>query len=374
VVSVRIAFVSDRVYPFFKGGAEKLMWESAVFLAKNKHTVTYLTGIWPGMKKEQIIDGVIIIGVYKVRKFYTTIGRKSILESIKYSFAIVKYLLLNHFDIIHCDQFPVIHLPLVILLANYKKSKTFITWHEYWGLYWFQYIGLAGLIGYLLEKTIPKLVTRNIAVSPPVYREFRKICSDRIKFLPPGLNSINISKSKIKKYELIYFGRLISHKNVDILVLLAKLLPSDWTIVLIGDGPMMKNLQKMIEDLPTNSAKVLLMGSKNNNDLALILSQSMVYTSFSQREGFGISFLEALAADVPILVYDHPLNEGVKIAKWFCPEMTFTVENLDNLELIAEMIIRIKQKNFSPCKKVRALSWEIMTKKLQELYERSLQL
>ena len=77
---IKIIVVSDRVYPFFKGGAEKRYWEISKQLTRSGYEVCYLTGQWPEMPKRVTINGIKLVGVYKVGGFYRN-GRKSISET-----------------------------------------------------------------------------------------------------------------------------------------------------------------------------------------------------------------------------------------------------------------------------------------------------
>jgi hypothetical protein len=50
---MKIAVISDRVYPYFKGGAEKRTWDIASLLTKKGCEFHFYTGQWPGMKRTE---------------------------------------------------------------------------------------------------------------------------------------------------------------------------------------------------------------------------------------------------------------------------------------------------------------------------------
>src|SRR3989338_8080734 len=150
---MKIAIISDRVYPFFKGGGEKRYWDLAKEIIKKGHEIHFYTGQWPKMKKEMKIEGIHIHGVYKVKSFYVN-GRKSIKESIIYSIKLIPVLLKADFDIIDCEQMPLFSMFSCRLVNIVKRKKLILTWYEAWGKkYWQDYLGrFKGLLGYLVER------------------------------------------------------------------------------------------------------------------------------------------------------------------------------------------------------------------------------
>ncbi len=49
---MKISVISDRVYPYFKGGAEKRTWDIDSFFKKKGYEFHFYTGQWPGMKRD----------------------------------------------------------------------------------------------------------------------------------------------------------------------------------------------------------------------------------------------------------------------------------------------------------------------------------
>ena len=150
---MKIAIVSDRVFPFFKGGAEKRYWEIAKRLTRKGHEVHFFTGQWPGMEKKMTVEGIHLHGVYKVNSFYVN-GTKSIWESIKYAIFLVPYLFKEDYDLIDCEQFPILSVFPCKIASVIRNKPLILTWHEVWSLScWIKYIGLKGIIGYLLDRS-----------------------------------------------------------------------------------------------------------------------------------------------------------------------------------------------------------------------------
>jgi len=213
---MKIAVISDRVYPYFKGGAEKRTWDIASLLTKKGYEFHFYTGQWPGMKRDEIIDGIHLHGVYKVGNFYVN-GKKSIIESLLYSIKLFPVLLKADFDVIDCDQFPLIHIFPVKLISILRKKRFILTWYEVWDKYWFKYIGWKGVFGYLIEKIVIRFPDNIVSVSKHTTNRLisqNKINPSKIVTTPVGIDIENIVEVKPSKNksDIIFVGRLLSHK------------------------------------------------------------------------------------------------------------------------------------------------------------------
>ena len=188
---MKIAFVSDRPYPFFKGGAEKRYWEIARWLVEDGHEAQFYTGQWPGMARSMIIDGIKLRSVYEVGNFYVN-GRKSVVESILYAVKLLPHLLAGSFDAIECDQFPLLTIFTSKLVSVLKKKPLVVTWHEVWGKkQWVRYLGGLGMIGALIERLAVRLPDHIVSVSRRTTRNLSHVLGvriSRVSTIPNGIN------------------------------------------------------------------------------------------------------------------------------------------------------------------------------------------
>ncbi len=53
----------------------------------------------------------------------------------------------QNLDIIDCNQFPYLHCFPSKLISQLKSIPLVITWHEFWGDYWYQYLGSSDPLG-----------------------------------------------------------------------------------------------------------------------------------------------------------------------------------------------------------------------------------
>ncbi|MCE7698475.1 MAG: glycosyltransferase family 4 protein, partial [Methanobacterium paludis] len=189
----------------------------------------------------------------------------------------------------------------------------FITLHEVWGDYWYEYLGKLGIFGKIVEKLTLYLTDRIITVSEKTNRDLQAIRPLDGNVIPNGINlkEINFIKKSDKKSDVIFAGRLIKEKNVDLLIkaidLVRKELP-EIKCLIVGDGPERENLEKMVLDrnLSTNIEFTGFLG--NHDDLISYMKSSKVFVLPSTREGFGIVVLEANACKLPVIVIKHKMN------------------------------------------------------------------
>lgn len=103
----------------------------------------------------------------------------------------------------------------------------------------------------------------------------------------------------------VSIGRLIPRKGYDTLLNAWQHVPHAY-LVIIGDGPLLDHLQQKIQTLGLVK-RIHLLGHVSEERKRMILRASDLYVSAAQHEGFGITFLEAMEAGIPIVA---PLEGG----------------------------------------------------------------
>jgi glycosyltransferase involved in cell wall biosynthesis len=310
---MKIAIVYDVIYPYVKGGVEKRVWELAIRLTHDGHEV-HLFGMkfWDG---EDIInhEGVFLHGVSPAQKLYTS-GRRSIWQAVYFSLHLLSPLLKEKFDIIDCQQFPYFSCFSGKLSSKLKKTPLVITWHEIWGEYWYEYLGWKGFGGKITEQLVARLTQNSIAVSESTKTNLKSSgYRGNITIIPNGVDlqhirSINPSD---ETSDIIFVGRLIKEKHVDLLVRAFGILSSEQPqlrLLIIGEGPDQDVITKIIHALSLED-RIVIRGFQDNHDKVIALMKSAkVFVNPSTREGFGITALEALACGIPVVTVDHPAN------------------------------------------------------------------
>jgi glycosyltransferase involved in cell wall biosynthesis len=313
---MKIAFVSEFIYPFHKGGAEKRFYEIARRLAYRGHEVHWF-GMkhWAGpgsMQYEQIH----LHGVCEPLDPYTRTGRRSIATSLQLGERLAMRVTRAglRFDVIDCSLYPFFNiLALGILLPSTPMA---VTWHEFWGDHWYSYLGTLGCCGKLIERLTAVVPQTIIAVSEMARDGLCEVGVSPwdIAIVRNGISYAEISNvpPADKKSDLIYFGRLKNHKNIDVIirsVAILKRTRPDFKCLIIGDGPERQSLEALAQQLGV-AQNVHFTGIVEDSAALLGLAKaSKVFVNASTKEGGGsITLLEANACGLPVLAVRHKLG------------------------------------------------------------------
>ena len=131
--------------------------------------------------------------------------------------------------------------------------------------------------------------------------------------VPNGIEFDLITKIKPakEKSDVIFVGRLISHKNIDILIKSIKLVKEknpEIKFLIIGDGPEKKKLEALTQELNLEKNIKFLGFLENDGDVYALMKSSKVFVLPSTREGFGIVVIEANACGIPVITINHKDN------------------------------------------------------------------
>ncbi|OGM10688.1 hypothetical protein A2Z22_05270 [Candidatus Woesebacteria bacterium RBG_16_34_12] len=316
----KIALIYDCIYPYTKGGGEKRFYELGKALVESGYDVhLYGMKFWSGpdvIKK----DNVYLHGICPSKSLYTNDGRRSIWQAIYFGIHSLK-LIKEDFDVIDCCGFPYFSLFACKLVCLLKGKKLISTWHEVWGKeYWKSYLGKLWLFGFLVERLVVKLPDKIIAVSDGTANRIKSELGYKgpITVCPNGVDSEvikNIEPSSIKS-DIIYVGRLMDFKNVDLLIksisLVKKHYP-DVKCLIIGDGPEKEKLQTLTRQLGLSKNISFTGFIKSHNDVYAFMKSSKVFVLPSTREGFGIVVTEANACGIPVITVDHKNNAAKEL-------------------------------------------------------------
>lgn len=135
------------------------------------------------------------------------------------------------------------------------------------------------------------------------------------------------------EYLLLYVGRLISIKNVDGLLQAVSRLTIPFKLVIVGDGPERKRLEKLVDELNLNG-KVVFLGRKSHIETLKIMRACDVLILPSKSEVFPTVVIEALALNKPVI--STPVGGVVEINS---PNLVIVN---DPEEIMDELISKIK--------------------------------
>ena len=126
-----------------------------------------------------------------------------------------------------------------------------------------------------------------------------------IKYIPNGVQINEIGQTQ-KIYDLVCVSRLVKWKNVDQCIRVASQLKL--SLLVIGTGPEMQNLRNLSDEI---SAKSTFVGDCSSSEVMNYLKASRIYLLISQYEGMSFSLLEAMSAELAVVVSNTPGNLAV---------------------------------------------------------------
>lgn len=115
---------------------------------------------------------------------------------------------------------------------------------------------------------------------------------------------LSMLKEKYKGRKiLLYTGRLVHYKNLDMLIRVASLLDSGYMLIIAGEGERFAHLKMLAAELDVHEDKLVFLGSLSNSELRVYYSlcDLFVFPSNRKNEMFGMSMLEAISFGKPVV-------------------------------------------------------------------------
>ena len=308
---MRIAIICPVIWPFVVGGSELRNYEIAKRLVKMGHEVHIYGAKWWEGSNNIDLDGIKIHGL--VRFYDTKYSFKNIILSFKIFFNIFK----EDFDIIDVIHFSYPDCFSMKILSVIRRKSFILTWHQYFGIkYLIVFSGIViGSMFYILEKFSLFIAKNNIVVSNRIKKDLIKhgMKSKNIFISPNGvdINLINYSKPLNKKYDIIYVGRLVYQKRVDLLVESISYVKSTIKSVklcIIGSGEELNKLKEIAKKLKLEDNIDFIGEINDHNKIFSYMKASKIFVLPSRFEGFPLTALEANACGLPIITTSDVLN------------------------------------------------------------------
>lgn len=358
---MKIAVINDTVYPFFKGGAQKRVYEIARRLIQRGHEVH-----WYGMDYgHREIEGIRIHAVSPAYEMYHEDGRRRISQALRFA---AHLSIRDRFDIIDCMNFPYLHCFPVKYAAMRQGTPLVITWFEFWGDYWYTYMGKLGLVGKTIERAVTRFASLIIADSEKVKGQLEQVPvrGDRIRVVPDGVDIkkiVDVEPSK-HEYDVIYVGRMLAHKNVEVLLQALAML-EDVTAVIIGDGTSRSVCESMSSNFGMDKRVKFLGHVERDEDVFAHMKSAKVLVLPSVQEGHPLVLPEAMACGTPVIgikgVCDEFIDHGV----------TGYLTNLQPYPM-SRLIARaldVYPRFTMPCLSAsKHYDWEVITDKVEAVY------
>lgn len=253
---------------------------------------------------EENINGVQVIRLNSV------IRRDPIRLSPRFGSTLKKYSQENTVAVFH---FPSVQSEL-FFYNNDIKAKKICFYHS-------DIVGWGTLGNAYNRLIVPKFLSKmdRIVVTSPNYRNTSPLLRpflDKVRVIPSFVDTKHFQPmQKTKRQEIcsllncgmdpkivLYIGRFGRYKGLDYLVRAIALLPDNYFLVLIGDGPERVRIESLVTDLQLEK-RVLRLDHVPYDGLPEYYSSADVFVlpSIDRGEAFGLVAVEAMACGVPVV-------------------------------------------------------------------------
>ncbi|MFL6197279.1 MAG: glycosyltransferase family 4 protein [Thermoanaerobaculia bacterium] len=314
---MKILLVYETVYPDFIGGVEHRNYELGAALCRRGHEVT-LTGFCkplPGIPPRLRVKSLGELGA-----LYNASGRRSTRQAIRFAFTVPR-IDVREYDVVETANMPYIHIFPLALKCALAGKPLLVTWYEYWGDYWQGYVGRLKAPVYKLIEWLTGQVGTAVTATSRLTQE--RLAGQRrrggVELVPCGIHVEEVRRTAGVDDErhgqgppLIYAGRLLREKRIDLLLravaLLAPRLPADSGVLLtvFGDGPVREALVRLAGELGIADRVDFRGHVETSEEVWRNLGMARVAVQPSEREGFGLFPLEAMAAGLPVVYCESP--------------------------------------------------------------------
>jgi len=288
----------DITHPW-AGGAELNIHEQAKRWVQSGHQVTLFCGAYEGSKRRANIDGIEI-----VRRG----GRFTV-----YFWAAVYYLLCfrgKHDVLIDLENGIPFFTPMYsripkVCIAHHVHTEQFRT----------EFSPPLSWIGILLESVVMPLVYRRvpfITISHSSREDLARIgigprrCS--VVYCGLDHDRYRPGQTRTQRPSLIYLGRLMHYKRVDMLVRFMVPITKDCpeaVLHVVGFGPAENELRQMVDQYGLGD-HVVFHGHVSEEEKVSWLQQAWVLVTASMKEGWGLVAVEANACGTPAVAFNVP--------------------------------------------------------------------
>ncbi len=315
--SLSFGFITDKSAPFYFGGYEIRVFELANRLAHLGHDVRVFTSANHALITP---DGAQFIPSFSNRFQNDHSGKRSILHSTNFSLA------LSHNpmgewtpDYLIVEAIPYLHLHFMRKWVSSLGSTCVLDVSEAWHKY--SYFGRH--MGWLTDITVSRLLREGIsfsdvvaAVSLTTARSLTDnygVPDNRLLIVPNAVDNEKLGIFHAKRnngfsnfaYDFVNMGRLVNIKRqsdfIDALSMLRYGYGWEGRAAIIGSGPLREELMSRANRKGV-ADRIDFLGFLSDEEKSEVLSSCRVFVLASEREGFSISTLEAMALGLPVIV------------------------------------------------------------------------
>jgi len=364
---LNICLVSLVIAPDQQDGSAKFFTGIYNYLKKQGHNIKLITGKWNVDLKDPDIIQVNLI-------------RKSFLWMPQFYLSVVKFIRSHQFDIVHGNG-PKGSLPLLF----FNKNRFISTIHDL-GPYETKF-SLFPIEKFLITRTAKKasylttcsdFIRREINYFIPevnlnnIFNLYSAI-EDKFKPYPKEAEKLK-NKLKLEGPVLLYIGRIAHYKGVEDIIEAYKIAKKDIpNLNLVMGGNPDFSMEKILQEWKRKYKDIRFVGFIKDNEIPYYYSMGDIFVTYSHAgEGFGLTPIEAIACGTPVicssmLAYKEVLKDNAifvppKSPKLLANEIVSLLKN----DSIRKNLIDKAQKF------IKRYTWDIVGKKLEEVYQKFL--
>ena len=389
---MRVGIFTDQYYPLISGvvtsikmlkdGLESLGHKVYIFTSFDERTVT-----------ELIPDDVINIPgrsyPFKNLKDYRfTFTHRRFIKIVK------KY----NLDIIHLQT--EFNIAKIAKLAHKKlKLPVVHTMHTLWSDY-FKYVSpffdkhfhklMEKGLRVLFMNTCAKMSEIQIVPTKKVYEQKEKYgLGKELRIIPTGIEldrfyPANLDKERIanlkkelninNEFVFLYIGRTSEEKNIPTLLnSYAKANLKNTKFILVGGGPELEDLKELAKNLKIDD-NVIFTGLVELKDIPYYYQLGDVFINASQSETQGLTYIEALASGLPLLVQKDECIEDVVVDYYNGLFFDGEVELTKKMKEIVKAPDTLKTIKSNTLSSVDNYSKEQFTKNILNIYNEAIEM
>lgn len=349
----RTAIVNERIHPYYQGGAEKVIYDYARILTQI-YDVTVFTSYDKGMAKETLGNVKFTYVSNKIKENNKN-GNHSIIGIISFSIGVILHRKkIQNFDLVILDSIHYFYPLLFLKFLGKRNGKVVTIFHEAW--YEYRKSGaISPLLSYLMGIFIKRLIRSSdsiISISEPTTKSLinnYNANKDNVITIPLGIDYKRIVDKHLSKnildrrYDLVFVGRFAAIKRVSDIVNAVSLLAEKGKkleVVLIGDGPIKSLIEKEIENLELRDS-FHVVGFLNEDQKYQMLADSKIFVMPSEREGFSLATLEAMAMGCAPIVSKPNFMEVFGVSDFVKDQFNGIYYNLGDISELVNAIISL---------------------------------
>jgi len=354
------------------GGAELHVERICQRLVERGHQITWHSTSFRGSKARETISGISIERRGPLPLYYAGLPAR-----------IRSQVAAGGFDLVlECLNKVPFYAPL------YAGVPVLALCHHLFGRVAFEQVAWPIALGVVASESAIPLVYRNcpfVAISQSTAEDLRRrgIASERIRVSPPGVDrpALSVDPDSPRPSRLTYVGRLERYKRVDLLLRVgARLIQEypDLELSVLGQGPERSRLEALANELGI-SARTRFYGFVPDADRDALLAQSRLCLFPSEKEGWGLTVIEANALGTPVVARDAPgLRDSIRDG-----ETGWLVQNAPSHGEEVERWLKVVTRAFSENDRTREMrrnclgwskrfDWERATDELERAVEWSI--